>query len=87
MVRGKRLKVSIHPSLKEGTVFDLCVMALTRFELHFAFEVDVPGGKETIIQIRVKSPDGHIQFRVVCDDLVRGLTLGDQRGDDHILLP
>lgn len=75
MVRGKRLKVSIHPSLKDGTVFDLCVMALTRFEFYLAFEVDIPCGKEALIQIGIKSPDGHIQFGMVCDDLVRGLSL------------
>ena len=68
-------------------VFDLCIVAFTRFEFHLSFEVDIPCSKEAVIQISVKSPDGHAQFRVVCYDLVRGLSLGDQRGEGHILLP
>lgn len=86
VVRGKGLEVGIRPALEYRTVLDLCIVALTGLELHFPFEVDIPRGKEAVIQISVKGPDGHTQFRVVCYDLVRGLTLRDQRGDDHILL-
>ena len=87
MSRGECLKVSVHPALKDKTVFDLCIVALTGLELHFPLEVDIPCSKKTFIQIGIKSPDGHTQFRVVCYDLVRRLSLGDERGDDHILLP
>ena len=87
VVRGKGLEVGIHPALEYGTVFDLCSVALTGLEFHFPFEVDVPRSKEAVIQISVESPDGHTQFRMVCYDLVRRLSLRDQRGDDHILLP
>ena len=61
-------------------------MTLTGFKFHLPFQVDVPCSKKTVIQIGVKSSDGHTQFRVVCDDLIRGLSLCDQRGDDHIFL-
>lgn len=86
VVRGKSLEVGIHPALKYRTVLDLCIVALTGLEFHFPFEVDIPCGKEAVIQISVESPDGHTQFRMVCYDLVRGLSLRDQRRDDHILL-
>lgn len=86
MVRGKGLEVGIHPALEYCTVLDLRIVALTGFEFHFPFEVDIPCSKEAVIQISVKGPNGHTQFRVVCYDLVRGLSLRDQRGDDHILL-
>ena len=62
-------------------------MAFAGLEFHLALQVDIPGGKDPFIQIVVKSPDGHIKFRVVGQDLIRGLPLCDQRGDDHILLP
>ena len=84
--RGKGLEVGIHPALEYRTVFDLCIVAFAGLELHFPFEVDIPCSKEAVIQISVKGPDGHTQFRVVCYDLVRRLSLRDQRGDDHILL-
>lgn len=87
VVRGKGLEVGIHPALEYRTVLDLCIVAFTGPELHFPFGVDIPCSKETVIQISVKGPDGHTQFRVVCYDLVRRLSLRDQRGDDHILLP
>ena len=39
-----------------------------------------------MVQVVVDRPDGHIQFRVVGDDLVRGLPLEDQGRDDLVLL-
>lgn len=86
VAKGKGLEVGIHPALECRTVFDLCIVALTGLKLHFPFEVDIPCSKETVIQISVEGPHGHTQLRVVCYDLVRGLTLRDQRRDDHILL-
>ena len=65
VVRGQCLEISVHPAQKHCTVFELCIVALTRFEFHLTFENDVPCSKETIIQISVKSPDGHSQFWVV----------------------
>lgn len=75
MFRRQCLKVSIHPSLEYSTVFDLRIVAFTGLELHFPLEVDIPCSKMTFIQISVKSPDGHTQFRMVCYDLVKGLSL------------
>lgn len=86
VVRGKGLEVGIHPAPEYRTVLDLCIVALTGFEFHFPFEVDIPCSKEAVIRISVKGPDGHTRFRMVCYDPVRGLSLRDQRGDDHILL-
>ena len=86
VVRGKGEEVSIHPTLKNSPVFDLCLVALAGLKLNFPFQVDVPCGKEAVIQIGIKGPDRHIQFRVVCEDLVRGLSLRDQRGNNHVLL-
>lgn len=87
VVRGKSLEVSIHPSLKDSPVFDLGGVAFSWLELYFAFQIDVSCGKEALIQIGIKSPDRHTQFRVVCNDLVGGLSLGDQRRNEHVFLP
>ena len=67
-------------------ISDLCLMAFAGFEFHLTFQVNVPGSKKPFIQIAVKCPDRHFQLRVVCDDLIRGLPLCDQRGDDHVFL-
>ena len=62
-------------------------MAFAGFEFHLALQINISGSEDSLIQIVVKSPDRHIKFRVVGEDLIRGLPLCDQRGDDHILLP
>ena len=62
-------------------------MAFAGLEFHLALQVDISGSEDPFIQIVVKSPDRHIKFRVVGEDLIRRLPLCDQRGDDHILLP
>ena len=36
----------------------------------FALQVDIPSGKDPFIQIVVKSPDRHIKFRMVGNDLI-----------------
>ncbi len=85
-IRTKILKISKHAPFKNSTVLDLCFMYLTWFKLDFAFEVDISGGENTVIQIRIESPDRHIQFRMVCEDLIGGLPMIDQRCDEHIFL-
>lgn len=85
-IKAKILKISKHTSFKNSTVLDLCFMYLTWFKRDLALETDIPCSENAIIQIRIESPDGYIQFRMVCDDLIGGLPLIDQRCDDHIFL-
>lgn len=86
MVRSVGEKVRIHSSLEDGAFFDLCLRALSGFEFYLAFQVDIPGSQDTLIQISIKRPDRHSELRMVCDDLIGGLSLCDQRGDNHIFL-
>lgn len=53
-------------------------MALAGPELRLAFQVDIPGCKESLIDVGVDGTDGHIQFRMVCYDLIGRLSLIDQ---------
>ena len=61
-------------------------MALTGAELRLAFQVNVPCRKEPLVDIGVDRPDRHVQFRMVCHDLVRGLPLIDQMGYQFVFL-
>ena len=61
-------------------------MALTGAELRLAFQVNVPCRKEPLVDIGVDRPNRHVQFRVVCHDLVRGLPLIDQMGYQLVFL-
>ena len=60
-------------------------MALSWFEMNFPFQIYVPCRKESLVKIRIQGTDGHVQFRVVCQDMIGRLSLFDQRGNDLIL--
>ena len=60
-------------------------MALSWFEMDFSLQIYVPCRKESLVKIRIQGTDGHIQLRVVCQDMVGRLTLCDQRGNDLVL--
>lgn len=51
-----------------------------------ALQVDIPGSKQSLVQIVIHGPDRHIELRMVGQDLIRRLSLNDQRGYDLILL-
>lgn len=61
-------------------------MALSGFKADFAFQVEVTCGKQPLVQIGIHGADRHIQLRMVGQDMVGGLSLGDQRGDDLVFL-
>ena len=60
-------------------------MDFSGFKLHFTFQINVSGSQKSHIKVVVNTADGKIQFRMVCNDLVRRLALSDQRSDDLIL--
>src|SRR5699024_11819099 len=60
-------------------------MALSWFEKNFPFQIYVPCRKESLVKIRIQGTDGHIQFRMVCQDMIGRLSLFDQWGNDLIL--
>lgn len=60
-------------------------MALSWFEMNFPLQIYIPCRKESLVKIRIQGTDGHIQLRVVCQDMVGRLTLCDQRGNDLVL--
>jgi len=74
---------SIH---KYGAVCDLRLMALTGFELNFAFQIDIPCCEQSLVEIGINSPYGKLQFRMVSDDLIGRLPLFNKRRDDSVFL-
>ena len=83
--KAKGAEVTIQPVGEYCSVRDLCFMALSWFEMDLPFQIYVPCRKEALIKIGIHRTDRHIQFRVVCQDMIRGLSLFDQRGNDLIL--
>lgn len=73
--RPQRLKVLIGAVDKNCTVCALCFMALTRSEFHLAFQIDVMCREQALFQIGIHGSDRKIQFWVVGNDLIRGLSL------------
>ena len=50
-------------------------------------KIDIPCGKQTVIQVGIHGPDRYTQFGMIGDDLIRGLSLIDQGSDDLVDLP
>ena len=82
---AKGAEVTIQPVGEGYSVCDLCFMALSWLEMDLPLQIDVPCCKETLIKIGIHGTDRHIQFRVVCQDMIRRLSLFDQWRNDLIL--
>ena len=83
--KGKGTEVTIGSVGKDCPVRDLCFMALSWLEMDLPLQIYVPGRKEPLVKVRIQGTDGHVQFRVVCQDMIGRLSLFDQRGNDLIL--
>ncbi len=79
-------KIAVHAPGKDFAVGDLCFVALTWPELRIAFQVDIPGCKDSLIDVGVDGTDGHIQFGMVCHDLIGRLSLINQMGYQLVFL-
>ena len=79
-------EIAVHPSGKHFPIGNLCLMAFARAEFWLPFQVDVPGGKKPLVNVCVEGADRQIQFRMVCDDLVGGLSLVYQVGNKPVFL-
>ncbi len=64
------LKVLIGSIDKNGAVYDLSLMTLTGVELDFAFQVDIPGSEQSLVELGINSPDRKLQFRTVGNNLI-----------------
>jgi hypothetical protein len=62
-------------------------MTLSRLELYLPFQIDIPAAEQPHIDVGIKGPDRHIQFRMVCNDLIGRLPLKNQRSNNFILFP
>ena len=82
--KAKGAAVTIQPVGEYCSDRDLCFMALSWFEMDLPFQIYVPCRKEALIKIGIHRTDRHIQFRVVCQDMIRRLSLFDQRRNDLI---
>ena len=80
-------EIVISSANKDGTLLDLCLMTLSRLELYLPFQIDVPAAEQPHIDVGIEGPDRHIQFRMVCNDLIGGLPLKDQRCNDFVFFP
>ena len=83
--KGKGTEVTIRSVSKDCPVRDLCFMALSWLEMDLPLQIYVPCRKEALIKIGIHRTDRHIQFRVVCQDMIRRLSLFDQWRNDLIL--
>ena len=83
--KAEGAKVTIQSIGEDGSVRDLCFMALSWLEMDLALQIYVPCRKESLIKIGIHRTDGHIQLRVVRQDMIRGLPLFNQRRNDLIL--
>jgi hypothetical protein len=63
---------------KNRTISDLCFMTLSRFEFCLSFQINISCCEETFVNVCVHRADRHIQFRVICKELIRGLPLLNQ---------
>lgn len=82
----KRTEILIEPVCKNGAVCDLCFMTFPGFESDFPFQINIPGTKNAIIKIGVHRADGHIQFRMIGQDMIGGLSLLNERGYNSVFL-
>lgn len=53
-------------------------MTLSRFEFCLSFQINISCCEESFVNVCVHRADRHIQFRVICKDLIRGLPLLNQ---------
>lgn len=82
--QSQLLEIGVSPALENTAVRDLCFVYLAWFELHFTLQVNVSCGQDSHVEIGVNAADRQLQFRMVCNDLVRRLSLLDQRTDDPV---
>ena len=83
--KAKGAEITIQPVGEYCSVRDLCFMALSWLEMDLPLQIYVPCRKEALIKIGIHGTDRHIQFRVVCQDMIRRLSLFDQWRNDLIL--
>lgn len=84
--QSQLLEIGIGPTLKNTTVRDLGFVYLPWFEFHFTLQVNVSCGQDPHVEIGVNAAHRKLQLRMVRNDLVRRLSLFDQRTDDPVFL-
>ena len=80
------LEIGVGPVLENTAVRDLCFVNLSWFEFHFTLQINVSCGQDPHVEISVNAMHRQLQFRMVRNDLVRRLSLLDQRTDDPVFL-
>ena len=86
-IRGELTEVGIQSADKNGTLGDLGLMNLPDLELHLTLQVDVSCREQSHVDVVVEGTNGEVQFRMIDEDLVRRLSLKDQRSNDGIFFP
>ena len=61
-------------------------MTLSRLELCLSFQINISGCEKSFVNVCIHRADRHIQFWMICEDLIRGLPLFNQRRNDLVFL-
>ena len=85
VIETKSLEIGIHPIVEYFPICYLGFVNLTRLKLDLTFQVDVPRSEQSLIQVRVKCSDGHVQLGMIGYYLIRRLPLPNKRRDDVVL--
>ena len=83
---SKGTEVLIEPVCKNGAVCNLCFMTFPGFKADLPFQINISGTKDTLIKIGVHGTDRHIQFRMIGQDMIGGLSLFNERRYDAVFL-
>ncbi len=78
------LKIGVCTIVENCTVRDLCFVAFARFETDLTLQINVASTEKSQINVCVQGADRYVQFRMIGYDLVRRLSLLDQRSNDLV---
>lgn len=67
------LEIGIGSVLEHIAIRDLCLVHLPWFEFHFTLQINVSCCENSYIEVGVNAAHRQLQFRMVCNDLIRSL--------------
>lgn len=79
-------EITVESAAESSPVGYLGIPCFPGTEAYFALQINVACGKQSHIQISVQGTNRHIQFRMIGQDMIRRLSLLDQRCNDLVFL-
>ena len=77
---------AVSPVFKDRAICNLCFMTLSRFELCLSFQINIFGCEKSLVNVFIHRVDRHIQFWMICKNLIRELPLFNQRRNNLVFL-